>query len=377
MVDRMQEIGLHPYRTHLAIRRLPGCRECIGHKCPRECKLDGRSAGIEPALATGRAAFLGGATVRALRGEADRITHIEVERDGRRFDLRARAYVLAAGGLGSPHLLLASASEIWPQGCANASGLVGRGLMFHLGEGFALWPPRSADGRGPRKTLSLRDFYSADGKRLGLVQSLGLSAGYGNIIQVLREAYSRSFMSRFRLGREALRIPARLAAMMLGEARIFVGILEDLPVDSNRVMFDPEQRDSFVVEYRITPELAERRALFRRTIRRGMRGLRLLFLNWSPELNLAHPCGTLRFSDDSQRGVLDRNCKAHGIDNLYVADSSFMPTSTGVNLCLTITANALRVADVLAKRLQMNESCPIETEACADHRYEHGATSPS
>ena len=64
------------------------------------------------------------------------------------------------------------------------------------------------------------------------------------------------------------------------------------------------------------------------------------------------PCGTLRFSDDPRRGVLDRDCKAHDLDNLFVADASFMPSSTGVNPGMTIVANALRVADTMARRLK-------------------------
>jgi choline dehydrogenase-like flavoprotein len=68
-------------------------------------------------------------------------------------------------------------------------------------------------------------------------------------------------------------------------------------------------------------------------------------------LNYGHPCGTCRAGDDPATSVLDRNCKAHGIDNLYIVDSSFMPTSGGTNPSLTIAANALRVADNIAKQL--------------------------
>ncbi|WP_134726294.1 GMC oxidoreductase [Paracoccus luteus] len=351
LVARMQAGGLHPYRTHLAIRGGPGCMECIGHKCPRDCKQDGRSAGVEPALATGRAVFLGDTVVRRICGGPDRVTHVQAECEGEPVTLRARAFVLAAGALGSPHLLLASASEQWPQGCANDSGLVGRGLMFHLGERVALWPPRGLDRTGPAKTLCLRDFYSHDGRRLGLFQSLGLPANYGNIVHLLNGRYDGSVLRHFRPGREFTRIPALIAARLLGEARIFVGILEDLPLDENRLTYDPAHPDAFTFVYRISDELRERRALFRRCIRKGLRGIRSLFLSLQPELNLAHPCGTLRFSDDPRRGVLDRDCKAHGVDNLFVADSSFMPTSTGVNPSLTIAANALRVADVIVRRL--------------------------
>ena len=74
---------------------------------------------------------------------------------------------------------------------------------------------------------------------------------------------------------------------------------------------------------------------------------RAMFMGYAPELNFAHPCGTLRFGDDPKTSVLDRDCRVHGLDNLYVTDSSFMPTSNGVNPSLTIAANALRVADAI------------------------------
>ena len=66
-----------------------------------------------------------------------------------------------------------------------------------------------------------------------------------------------------------------------------------------------------------------------------------------PELNYGHPSGTLRFGKDPGQSVLGPECQAHGLDNLWVTDASFMPTSMGVNPSLTIAANALRVADLL------------------------------
>jgi choline dehydrogenase-like flavoprotein len=65
-------------------------------------------------------------------------------------------------------------------------------------------------------------------------------------------------------------------------------------------------------------------------------------------MNYGHPCGTCRFGDDPGTSVLDKNCKAHGLENLFVVDSSFMPRSGAVNPSLTIAANALRVAPVIA-----------------------------
>lgn len=349
----LQDAGLHPYRAQLGIRNVEGCMECIGHKCPRNCKMDGRSAGVWPALATGRAEVLEGARVLALTGHGRTVTGLRVVHDGAEQMLRARAVVLAAGGLASPRLLMASATPDWPQGGANSSGLVGCGLMFHINERIALWPPRKAppSSPGPRKTFSMRDVYRHQGDRMGLFQSLGLPADFGNILYVLHEKYDRSVLRRVRPGREFLRIPALIAARILGEARVFAGILEDLPDDRNHVGFDPARPGVIIYDYTMSDDLLARRKRFRKLLKRRLRGVRSLWLSHAPELNIAHPCGTLRFSDDPARGVLDRDCRAHDLDNLYVADASFMPTSTGVNPGLTIVANALRVADALARRL--------------------------
>lgn len=354
LAAQLRRRGLHPYRTPLGIRRLPGCLECIGHRCPMPCKMDGRSAGVEPALATGRAVLWDRAVVRRLLGRGRRIEGVEVEIGGRLRIVRAPVVVLAAGALSSPRLLLASASEDWPRGCANGSGLVGRGLMFHLNELFALWPPRGLSRQGPRKTFSLRDFYDGAGgpqpERMGLVQALGVPAEYGVIMAALRSRLESSGLRGVPGLRLALHLPAAVAARLLGSADLYAAMIEDLPRDDNRVAYDPANPDDLLLSYDFPAELlSRRRRLRRQLVRRFGRG-RLLFLNHRPEINYAHACGTLRFSDDPALGVLDRDCRAHELDNLYVVDSSFMPTSTGVNPSLTIAANALRVAAAIVAR---------------------------
>jgi choline dehydrogenase-like flavoprotein len=351
LMQSLRATGLHPYRAHSAIRYLEGCAHCLGRKCPRACKMDGRSAGVEPALATGRAALLDACEVRRLVGTAGRVGHAEVAREGEVFALRARHFVLAGGALGSPRLLLASASEAWPAGCANASGLVGRNLMFHLNEMFALWPPRGAPDDGPGKAISLRDFYHLDGQRLGTVQSMGVAAGYGEIVHMLNAMFDRSALRRMRALRHLTRLPAAVAAAVLGRAQVFVGLLEDMGYPGNRVTWDARAPEAIDISYTLHPELHARRRAFRRAIRARLRQQRSLFLTRAPELNFGHPCGTLRFGDDPATSVLDADCRAHGIDNLHVADASFMPSSTGVNPGLTIAANALRVADGIARRM--------------------------
>ncbi len=345
----LQAAGLHPYRAHEALRRLPGCTDCLGRKCPIPCKMDGRSAGVEPALETGHAALLPDCTVEELIESGGRITELRVQAAGQEHRLRAGIVVLAGGALHSPGLLLRS-TAIGPAGCANSSGLVGRGLMFHLSEMVAVWPRRGSPAVGATRTVSFRDLYTQDGQRLGLVQSMGVTADAGRIAAHLKGIIARSVLRRLPGIGQAATVFARAGAAVFGSATVFVGILEDLAYPENRVRPHPDEPDVPLIDYRISDELKARRALFRRAFRRKLRQHKMLFLNFSPTLNFGHPCGTLRFGTDPATSVLDPDCKAHDLANLYVTDASFMPSSLGVNPSLTIAANALRVADLIAAR---------------------------
>jgi choline dehydrogenase-like flavoprotein len=350
LFNDLRAAGLHPYRAHEALARLPGCTDCLGRKCPRPCKMDGRSAGVEPALASGNAMLLADCTVEELIEEAGRITALRVRAGGQEHRLRADIVVLAAGALQSPGLLLRSTSA-HAQGCANSSGWVGRGLMFHLSEMLALWPRRGSPAVGATRTLSFRDLYTDGDQRLGLVQSMGVSADAGRIAAHLKGIVSRSWLRRLPGVGHAATLVARASAVVFGSATVLVGIMEDLAYHDNRVRPHPDDPEVPQIDYRISDELKSRRSLFRRAIRGRLRSHRVLFLTFSPTLNFGHPCGTLRFGADPATSVLDPDCKAHDLDNLYVADASFMPSSMGVNPSLTIAANALRVAEGIAARV--------------------------
>ncbi len=343
-----QRGGLHPYHLHAAIEHVPGCASCLGRKCPKVCKMDGRSAGVEPALAAG-AALLDLCEVRRLLGTGRRIDGIEALYMGEILTFRARRYILSAGALQSPRLLLGSANEVWPEGAANSSGMVGRHLMFHLNEMLAVWPGRGTPAGGPSKSISLRDLYHSKGQRFGTVQAMGIDVGYGEIVFYLNNMLERSRLQKLKMLRPLMRIPAAVAARLFGRAQIFVGLMEDLPYPGNRVTFDRAHPGRVQFTYDFQPELLTRRRAFRRAIRTAFRGTRSAFLGLVPELNYGHPCGTLRFGEDPGTSVLNSDCRAHDIDNLFVVDASFMPTSMGVNPSLTIAANALRVADRILK----------------------------
>ena len=352
LMEDLRRSGMHPYRTHMAARFVPGCENCFGRRCPKRCKMDGRSAGVLPALETGRAELIDRCTVLRIEADGQRVTGIVCRRDGQEFTLTAKRYVLAAGGLGSPSLLLNSHNEHWPAGLGNRNDLVGRNLMFHLSEIIAIWAGRRNGETEASRSISMRDLYFQGGRRFGTVQSMGLTAGYGEVLHALNGRFDQSPLRKIRPLRHGLRIPAMIATRILGNAKLFVGVLEDLPYGHNRVIADAAEPDRLQFYYDISDELHDRRAAFRKAMRQAFRQHRAMFMGVAPQLNFAHPCGTLRFGDDPRDSVLDRDCRLHGVENLYAADSSFMPTSNGVNPSLTIAANALRVADRIVAGLR-------------------------
>ena len=121
-------------------------------------------------------------------------------------------------------------------------------------------------------------------------------------------------------------------------------IIEDMPYPENRVVIDDDEVDGVLIKYTIKQELRDRITRFREILAERLKDRRLIFLSRDVELNFGHPCGTCVMSDDPSTGVVDRNCRAHGIANLFITDASFMPTSAATNPSLTIAANALRVA---------------------------------
>lgn len=343
--------GLHPYHLHAALAGLEGCRACLGRKCPRACKMDGRSAGVEPALATGRLRLETSAEVTAIAldgGMAGRVTY---QQGGAAHMLRARHVVLAAGALSSPRLLLASRGAGYEAGIGNAHDQIGRNLMFHLNELFALWPKRSEAFGGASKSLGFRDLYHVGGQRYGMVQALGVEVGYYTILHVIRSRLAEMGL-RGRLWREAARLPAIAAARLVGDAKLFVGLMEDLPDPANRIRLDPEDPARICLDYTTAPEAMARRKRFRRLIATACKGRRVMFLSDRPEPNLGHGCGTLRMGHDPQSSATDSAGRIHGIANLWVADAATFPSSMGVNPSLTIAALALRQAEAIIATVQ-------------------------
>ena len=272
------------------------------------------------------------------------ITGVNVTRNDSAERYRADVVVMAAGSLNSALLLLRSANAAHPNGLANGSDQVGRNYMRH-NQSVMLAFSRERNDTIFQKTLALSDFYFGTAEwpyPMGFVQMCGkVHADHlrGNV-----------------LPKWATLISALPFEAMAHHAIDFWLSSEDLPAADNRVTItrDGEVRlalapNNLEAHRRLTNELER---VMDRTNESGALKDRFAYVHKQiPIEGVSHQAGTLRFGTDPRSSVIDLDCKAHEIDNLYVTDGSFFPSIAAVNPTLTIIANALRVADHIKTRL--------------------------
>ena len=344
--DFLQTKGRHPYRLPMACEGVPGCLGCQGFLCPNRCKNDSGRICLEPAVKEHGARLLDECRAVRLMAARDTVVGVECVRRGEEFTLRGEIVVLAAGALETPSLLLRSASSDWPDGLANASGLVGRNLMRHFIDLYAVFLKNPDGLGGSQKELAFNDHYRSDAGKFGTVQSFGAlppaSAIVAGMEKDLRDGDLPWLSPAFRLAKPFLRI---VLDRKLSRALLLASIMEDRPDPGNRVAPIPGSQ-GLTLEYRVQPRDRARIELWRQKLREDLRPYRSMLIKQAENNErIAHACGTCRFGTDPLTSVLDRDNRAHGLSNLYVVDSSFFPTSAGTNPALTIAANALRVAD--------------------------------
>lgn len=354
--------GLHPFRLSVGFEYRPGCAECLGRRCPRGCKAEGDSRGIAQALRTGRAALRQGMAVRAVAEADGGVAVIARDSSGAECRFMAQACVLAAGTLNTP-LILARSGTLW--GRDGPPPLLGRGLMFHATDMFAVFDRTRSPAFGPRKTLGLRDFYESDGRILGEVQSMGVALNAGMIAGYFRTEAERMGLGWLGPLLEFGRIPAVIAARLFRHATVFATILEDLPYMANAVTEDVADDGSptgrIAVAYTASDELVARAVELRRHVRRAFSPNRVLFLTRPATPNWGHPMGTCRMGKSPRFGVVDADGALWGLSAIRIADASVLPSSGGANPSLTIAANALRVADRLVETLAGNGALSAST----------------
>jgi choline dehydrogenase-like flavoprotein len=324
------------------------CATCDGYPCMVHAKADADIIGVRPILDQPNVTLVTEAEVVRLETDPSgrSVTGVVVDRsgDGKEEVYRGAIVVLAAGAANTAKILLRSASDACPSGLANGSDQVGRNYMFHNSKAAV------AVGKEPndtvfQKTLAINDFYLPGDDRqwpFGNIQMLGKSnagamRGEEPHLTKLAPNWSLEDVAR--------------------HAVDFWLTTEDLPRPGNRITIDGDGAIHLAYTATNDTEAADLYGEFRKILNHvGLANHHVLHKNFYMGMNVpvagvAHQAGTCRFGTDPATSVLDINCKAHGVDNLYVADTSFFPSIGAVNPALTAIANGIRVGEHIAERL--------------------------
>ncbi len=367
-------LGYHPFPTPMAINSQPygGRPECVyGGACQQYgCSINAKattlSVCIPKALATGKLDLRPHAMAREITlgkdGRARSVRYLDDKRV--EHEVFARQIVVAGNAIGTPHLLLMSTNGSFPHGLANNSGLVGRNLTFHhaAAVNFTIDEPARSFA-ALESHVAFDDLHASDPKR-GFIRG-GVVAEFN---MLMKQPLSYAF-----LGLPGYPAPRTWGADLKNYLRKFprtvgtVGILEDLPMEENRIDLDPSVKDRYGVPapritHRQHPNDIAMNRWFTQRLRDLARaaGAKEVWSAAAFELadagsamkGSAHFHGTCRMGDDSQRSVVDRWCRSHDVENLWIVDGSVFPTSGGYNPTLTILANAYRVADHFVREVK-------------------------
>ena len=361
LYQAVHRAGLQPFPIPMAVRlsqdnpSRPDAPTVLGNfdgfPDPTEAKADSHVTGVRAALQYPNVTLLTNAFVSRLETDesGQRITAVQVERNGQTGPHSVETYqagvvVLAAGAINSAALLLRSANERHPNGLANGSGQVGRNYMAHINGCLIAYTPDKLNTSFFQKYFCIGDYYSATPDNphpLGEIQLMGKNDP-PTVVSLAAEF-----------------LPGKDADWLAAHSIDFWLTAEDLPDPDNRVSLTPDGH------IQLTYHRDRNNVPAFEQLKQKLKDLFVTLGTIDPDLKnvfwggydlgisgVSHQCGTLRFGTDPATSVLDVHCKAHELDNLFVADASFFPSSGAYNPSLTTAANALRVGDYVLRSLR-------------------------
>ena len=368
--DDFERLGHRPFHVPLGIllderdpvaSRCIRCETCDGHPCLVHAKSDAEVICVDPALRYPNVTLITDAYVSRLETTPSGrdVSTVVVERHGAIERYSADVVVVSCGAINSAALLLRSANERHPRGLANGSDVVGRHYMGHTNS-VLMALSKCPNPTVFQKTLAMNDFYFGTDD---WPHPMGHISFVGKLDAVTLSAGAPAFA------------PGWSLELMAQHSLDFWLTSEDLPDPGNRVTVD---RDGKIrLAYRLNNEEAHKRltAKLKDLMRQqticpehghschvGLFARSLFVGQRIPLAGVAHQNGTIRFGSDPRSSALDSDCRAHEVENLYVVDGSFFPSSAAVNPALTIMANALRVGDRLLDRLGASATVPVRAE---------------
>ncbi len=355
LADDLARAGYHPFHspcgimlheTNMPFSPCVRCMDCDGFPCLVHAKSDAEVLGVRPALEYPNVTLLTNAHVFRLNTNpaGTAVTDVMVNHEGLTETYQAGIVVVSCGAANSAKLLLMSTNDKHPKGLANGSDQVGRNYMFHNSQAV-LAISKEPNPTVYQKTLGLNDFY------FGME---GFDFPMGNIQMVGK---SQGPMYRGEKPIETALTPQWTLDEIARHAVDFWLSTEDLPRSENRVTVDTN--GAITLSYTPSNQVAKQKLYDKLKSMLNQLDMhdhlipRNLYMKNEIDIGgVAHQAGTCRFGRDPKSSVLDTNCKAHELDNLYVIDTSFFPSIGAVNPALTAMANSLRVGDHLLDRLR-------------------------
>ena len=345
LYDSIRSLGYRPFPLPIGVRLGENGKtgsspvrlsNFDGFPDPTEAKADAQVVSLREALRMPNVKLLTGAHVDKLITDKSgkRIAAIHVSRNGEKLQFESDIVILAAGAVNSAAILLRSANHQHPNGLANRSDQVGRNYMLHQ-NGCVISISRKPNDSQFQKSFAIADFYNGDSETpypIGAIQLMGKNDP-DTLMDLTRDYFpGKSFEERSNHS-----IDWWITA-------------EDLPDPDNRITlrkdgsiktaYSVNNREAYIrikaKLFNIIDQLGERDPLLKDSVRVGYD------LGVS---GVSHQMGTLKFGIDPAKSVLNVNCRAHDVENLYAVDASFFVSSGAFNPSLTIAANALRIGD--------------------------------
>ncbi len=370
----IKQLGWHPLPTARGILSRPYngrspcsyCALCGSYGCEHGAKASTNASLIPGALETGKVelrphAMATQVTVDA-KGNAKSVLYLD--KDGVTQEQPAKIIVVSCTAVESARLLLNSKSARFPNGLSNDNGLVGKNLVFssfgeskatfRVGKNKARWP--WLDDPAPFINRSVQDFYLMPDDKFGFRKggTLGFMWTHPNpifaAVGIAKKGkdgvFGKELKDRLREYRDSRILQFEIYGEFMPTEGTYVGVdnnVKDkygLPVAAITITRHP-------LDLKMTKFLVERGE----EVLAGLNPDKLERLGVAGETKILQG-GTCRFGKDPATSVLDKDCRSHAVKNLYVVDGSFMPSSGGVPVTLTIAANAFRVARGLVDRLK-------------------------
>lgn len=372
-----KSMKLHPLPTARAI--LPkaegkrrGCEYsgyCGSYGCSTGAKGSARAALLDRALETGHCEIRANAKVNRLisdqKGKVVAAEYVDKQHKLKRVD--ARIFVVACQAIETSRLLLFSTGPKHTNGLANNNGQVGKNLLFSAGgSGYGDFPyARFSDRianelkvRGPFVNRGLQDWYVIDDKKFGNREK------GGTIDYLLRHPNPIARANRLKWDDDGnliwgSELKTKMKAHFTETQYFRYEVFNDwLPTDDCFVSLDGNVKDKWGLpvarirvgyhdhDLKVGRYLSEKaEAVMHKMGAINVRGS----VSGSPPQNLQ--AGGCRFGNDPKISVLDKDCRAHDAENLFITDGSWMPTGGSVPYTWTIYANAFRVAEIIKKQL--------------------------